>query len=78
MKTAISIPDEVFEEGEILAKKLGISRSELYVQALKKLVAQMGHVHITETLNRVYAKIDSRMDEGLARAQSRALGRDKW
>ena len=54
MKTAISIPDPVFEESEVLAKKLGLSRSQLYVQALKKLVAAYGHVHVREALDRVY------------------------
>ncbi|MFM5891936.1 MAG: ribbon-helix-helix domain-containing protein, partial [Dolichospermum sp.] len=35
MKTAISLPDPVFEEAESLARQLGVSRSELYTKALK-------------------------------------------
>jgi predicted DNA-binding protein len=34
MKTAISLPDEVFESAEQLAKRLGKSRSELYALAI--------------------------------------------
>jgi hypothetical protein len=33
MKTAISIPDEVFEQAERAAKRLGMSRSELFTRA---------------------------------------------
>ncbi|WP_293064467.1 MULTISPECIES: CopG family transcriptional regulator [unclassified Moorena] len=35
MKTAISLPDSVFEEAEALAQQMGLSRSELYLKALK-------------------------------------------
>ena len=35
MKTAISLPDLVFEEAEALASQLGLSRSELYTKALQ-------------------------------------------
>ncbi len=37
-KTAVSIPREVFEGGEAAAAELGISRSELYTQALRELL----------------------------------------
>lgn len=44
MKTAVSIPDDTFEKGELLAKKLGLSRSALYARALDQLVAQQGAI----------------------------------
>jgi len=48
MKTAISLPDDVFEEAERLASRLKVSRSELYAQALqdfvRRQVARRGHV----------------------------------
>ena len=37
-KTAVSIPQDVFEGGEAAAKELGISRSELYARALRDLL----------------------------------------
>jgi metal-responsive CopG/Arc/MetJ family transcriptional regulator len=40
MKTAISIPDEVFEEAERLAIELQTSRSQLYSRALQEFVAR--------------------------------------
>jgi len=40
MKTAVSVPDEVFDEAEHLAKRLKISRSELYAKALAEFVSR--------------------------------------
>ena len=55
MKTAISIPDPVFEEAEALANRLGMSRSELYAKAVKSYLGEHRREGITEALNRVYA-----------------------
>ncbi|MEK7329802.1 MAG: ribbon-helix-helix protein, CopG family, partial [Candidatus Eisenbacteria bacterium] len=33
MKTAISLPDSLFRSGDALAKRLGVSRSELFARA---------------------------------------------
>jgi hypothetical protein len=38
MKTAISIPDDVFREVERATKKLGISRSELFTRAVREFL----------------------------------------
>jgi metal-responsive CopG/Arc/MetJ family transcriptional regulator len=46
MKTAISLPDPVFEEAESLAKQLGVSRSELYTKALKAYLRKYNHDRI--------------------------------
>ncbi len=78
MKTAISIPDPVFEAAEELAKKLGVSRSELYTKAVESFVRGLRDEHITEALNRVYATEPSELDPALARAQSAAVGREEW
>ena len=40
MKTAISIPDNIFESADDLAKRLGLSRSELYVKAIVQYLAE--------------------------------------
>lgn len=55
MKIAISIPDELFESGEKLAKKLGVSRSKLYAMALQEQVSFHDGEAITARLNEVYA-----------------------
>jgi predicted transcriptional regulator len=38
MKTAISVPDDVFDRAESVAKRLKISRSELYSRALREFL----------------------------------------
>lgn len=49
MKTAISIPDEIFEEAEKAAKRLGLSRSELFTRALKAFLNERSERSITSS-----------------------------
>ena len=56
MKTAISIRDEVFEAGERTAKRLDISRSELYTKAVGEFVARHPDDKVTKRLNAVYGE----------------------
>jgi len=51
MKTAISLPDELFERGEQAARRLGLNRSELYARALDKFLTGEGPDPVTESLN---------------------------
>ncbi|MBM9501057.1 ChpI protein [Leptospira sp. 201903071] len=54
MKTAISIPDELFKTAEKTAKKLGIPRSQLFAKALEEFIQSHSKESITEKLNKVY------------------------
>lgn len=76
MKTAISVPDAVFQAAEELARKLGVSRSRLYSLALAEYVAQHSDREVTARLDAVYAEVDSRLDPVLEELQRRSLGRD--
>ena len=80
MKTAISIPDEIFEEAERLAKIRGWSRSELYANAVSAFVTNERFVGVREKLDAVYAvKADeSGLDPLLANAQAESLPDEKW
>lgn len=78
MKTAISIPDPIFEEADQLAKRLGISRSELYASAIQAYVQTHRAEDITEALNRIYSEEDSSLDPVLAELQAKALSRGDW
>ncbi len=62
MKTAISLPDSVFEEAEALAQHLGLSRSELYLKALKAYLQRYNRNRISHKLNEVYSKQTSEPD----------------
>ncbi len=61
MKTAISIPDDIFEEAERAAKRLGVSRSELFTQAVKSFLATRMERNVTESYNLAFG--DSEPDE---------------
>jgi predicted transcriptional regulator len=77
MKTAISIPDEVFAEAEKLARRLKKSRSELYSHALREYVARHGPEYITETLDRLCEEAPP--EQGFVRAAARrTLRRSSW
>ena len=78
MKTAISLPDQVFEAAETLAGRLGISRSELYANALKAYLQNFNRDHILQQLNQVYAEEDSALDPTLATLQSMSLPHEDW
>ncbi len=78
MKTAISLPDALFKSGDTLAKRLGVSRSELYARALADFVAKHRANQITQRLNAVYAEAEGRLDPSLLAAQMRALTRESW
>ena len=77
MKVAVSIPDPLFAEADRLAKRRKLSRSQLYAEALELLVSREDRSEITRRLNEVCNKIDSRLDPGLAVAQSEAV-REEW
>jgi metal-responsive CopG/Arc/MetJ family transcriptional regulator len=79
MKTAISIPDDLFRAAESAAKRLGLSRSELVQRALAAFLEKNGDALVTDALNEVYSE-DSRgsLDSGLDRLQRSSLPKEKW
>lgn len=78
MKTAISIPDDVFESADELARELGISRSELYSTAVAEYLAKHRAEDVTARLNEVYAEQPSGLSPEIRRAQARSIGKSDW
>lgn len=78
MKTAISLPDDLFAAAEALARRLGVSRSRLFATALAEFVAKHQTRKVTERLDAVYATEPSALDSELRRAQRRRLPADSW
>jgi metal-responsive CopG/Arc/MetJ family transcriptional regulator len=78
MKTAISIPQTIFESAEKLAEKMGLSRSQLYVTAIRDYVE--GHMDetVTAKLNEVYAQQDSKLNPALKKLQTKSIPKDRW
>jgi predicted transcriptional regulator len=78
MKTAVSLPEEVFERAERLARRLQKSRSALYREAVAEYVARHDPEAITEAMNQVCEQVDARPDEFSRAAARRVLGRTEW
>jgi metal-responsive CopG/Arc/MetJ family transcriptional regulator len=78
MKTAISLPDMVFEEAESLAKQLGVSRSELYTKALKAYLQKYNREQTLNKLNQIYSEESSELDPVLTKMQYISLPREDW
>ncbi len=78
MKTAISIPDVIFEQAEAAAKELKMSRSELYTTALREFLNEKQSAHVLERLNQVYEQESSTLDPALTRLQASTLPVEEW
>jgi metal-responsive CopG/Arc/MetJ family transcriptional regulator len=78
MRIAISVPDPIFEAAEELAKRLNISRSQLYAQAVEVFVRTRHRLGITEAVDRIYAKESSGLDPQWSAAQAASLSADEW
>jgi metal-responsive CopG/Arc/MetJ family transcriptional regulator len=78
MKTAISLPDKLFQTAEAFAQEHGLSRSELYARALLLFLQAQRYEGITDALDLVYTDESSSLDPVLKAAQARALPQDGW
>lgn len=78
MKTAISLPDPLFREADEVARRLGISRSQLYARALEAHLRQLRDDEITASWNRLAADIDSALPPEIAAAAVEVLRREPW
>jgi metal-responsive CopG/Arc/MetJ family transcriptional regulator len=78
VKTAISIPDEVFLAADELARRLGISRSELYATAVAEYIAEHRATGVKERLDALYGMFDSQLDESVEQLQDSSLPREDW
>jgi predicted transcriptional regulator len=79
MKTAVSIPDELFESADGLARRLGMTRSELYAKALREYLREHRGEGITEILDEVYGgEEEGALDPVVVRLQEGSLPADEW
>ena len=78
MKTAISLPKDVFEKAERLALRARKSRSQIYCEALREYVARHSPDDVTDALNRAMEQIGKTEDKFVTMASARALARVEW
>lgn len=79
MKTAVSIPDDLFKRTERLAERTKKSRSELFSDALREYLARHAPDEVTEAMNHVIAELkEEESDEFVFCASRRVLERSEW
>ena len=78
MKTAISIPDDVFVSADRLAKRLHMSRSELYARAVQQYVVEYRHAGVKEKLDQIYAAENASIDSAVLLAQAASIPNEEW
>lgn len=78
MKTAISIPDNVFRTADRFARRKKLSRSAVFTKAVAEFLAHHRQEDVTEQLNAVYGKMNSSLDSVVHGLQFTSISREKW
>ena len=78
VKTAVSVPDDLFRMADAAARRLRVSRSKLYATAISEFLNRQQGGAVTERLNEVYSRRPAKLDPVLRRAQLRSLEKDSW
>ncbi len=78
MKTAISVPTDVFQLSDRLAKKFKISRSAVFAMGVKKLGEEFDEEDLIARINAVCAEVNTSVDPEIKAYQRRRVGRNEW
>jgi hypothetical protein len=80
MKTAISIPDPLFNSAERAARRFHLSRSKLFTTAISHYLGQIKCHDVTDRLNAIYDRDHplSELPKGVGRMQAMSLPGEKW
>lgn len=78
MKTAVSIPDDIFLRADALARALGKSRSQVYREALAEYLLRRDRQSVTSSMDAVVEEIGTELDPWVAEIGQRALERSEW
>ena len=79
MKTAISLPDDTYEQATRQAAELGISRSEFFARAARRYLDELAVDSLTQQINQALEATDDDSNAAAAAAgRSRLAGQDDW
>lgn len=67
MKTAISIPDELFKKIEKVAKEYNYSRSELFTIAAREFIEKINSKKLLDAINEAYSDVEMEEETSLRR-----------
>ena len=59
MKVAITVPDEIFDRAEVAASSRGMDRSQFYVRAAERYIAELESEHLVAAIDAVVDVADS-------------------
>ena len=75
MRIVISVPNDLFQKGECLSRRLGLSRSALYCRALEELIERSRNAEMVATINRVLEQTNEGPDPFLRRAAEQLISK---
>ena len=78
MKTAISIPIDIFKAAESFAQQSHLTRSALFTRAVVEFLSRRRNDGVTERLNRLYGKEEAHLDPILSKMQTSVIAKEKW
>jgi metal-responsive CopG/Arc/MetJ family transcriptional regulator len=78
MKVAVSVPDQIFEAAERLAKQRSVPRSQIFAEALAAYVESRSSETITSELNEIYCREESAVEDGFVQAQLESISHETW
>ncbi len=78
MKTAVSVPSDLFRSADELARQLNKSRSQLYSEAIAEYVARRAQSAVTEAYDKLAAELDTRHERPFAGAARKLLRKSEW
>jgi predicted transcriptional regulator len=78
MKTAISVPNDIYEQAEELAQRTGRTRSEIYSSALRDYLAHQGPPSVTAAMDRALEEVEPAADPFLEAAARSTLANSEW
>ena len=78
MKTAISIPDPIFQAADSQANRLGVSRSEFYAKAIEAFIEKNKNQDVTARLNQIFTSESNTLEDGYYKLQTQSLNREEW
>ncbi len=78
LKTAISIPENIFLQADETAKVLGLNRSRLYAAAIAEFLEKYREDSVKAKLNEIYANENSQVDPIFNKAQMMGLAKEDW
>ena len=78
MKTAISIPDQIYKKVEQTARKMGISRSKFFSIAAQEFIHHYSEEDVTNRLNEIYREDQAGLDKAIEEIQARSMNEEEW